>query len=403
MTRDEIIAWPALLSAWREARAGKRRAASVDRWFGDAEGMLLALQRRLCAGYRFGPYRVFEICDPKRRIIAAAPFDDRIVHHAIVRAIGPAIERRLVAGCVACRVGRGGAEGARRLLRACRSTRATHYAKCDVRRYFASIRHEVLLRQLLPLCGDAWSAELLRSLIDSWHTPGAPGTGIPIGNLTSQLFANAHLLGVDLYMSRTAGAAHWMRYVDDMVWFADDPATLRRQLVALRQRLGALGLELHPRKTRIGRVSDGVDFAGIVATATTVRVRSGTVRRAFRHLRALRKRWRRNPRLEGRYLDRLRAVIALLRGADARGLLARRGLAWWSARVFDAMPAAALRGGNWNNGSQAGAFALNLNNGPTNRNPNVGFRCVRPGAGVRSRRPCPDRVSRFERDTRRGT
>lgn len=328
VTRDELTDWTSLVTAWREARRGKRHAPSVDAWFSDAEGRLLALQSRLREGYRFGPYARFTVFDPRRRLVAAAPFDDRVVHHAIVRAIGPRIEQRLSPRCVACRVGRGGAASRELLLRQCRSARAVWFAKCDVRRYFASIRHDVLLRQLRPLCGDAWAVALLESLLASWHTEGAPGTGIPIGNLTSQLFANAHLHGVDLYMQRTAGARGWIRYVDDMVWFGDDRALLVAQVAQLEARLNGLGLALHPRKTRIGRVCDGVDFAGVVATATTVRLRSATKRRALRHLSALRRQWRSGDVTEARYLDRIESVVALFRSVGARGLLARRALAW---------------------------------------------------------------------------
>ncbi len=328
MTRDELTDWSNLVAAWREARRGKRHARPVDAWFADAERNLLALRSRLGDGYVFGPYRPFTVFDPRRRLVAAAPFEDRVVHHAIVRSIGPRLERRLSDRCVACRPGLGGDASKRLLLRACRSARSVWYAKCDVRRYFASIRHDALLRQLLPLCGDAWSEALLTSLVESWHSEGTPGQGIPIGNLTSQLFANAHLHGVDQYMLRTADARGWIRYVDDMVWFGDDPETLRRQVALLDARLATLGLTLHPRKTRIGRVDEGVDFAGVVATARTVRLRGSSKRRALRHLGAVRRAWRAGAVSEERYLERMRSVVALFRSVGAKGLLAKRGLAW---------------------------------------------------------------------------
>lgn len=328
LTREAVTAWPELVASYREARAGKRRTPAVDAWFGQWETELLALQDALRAGYHFGPYQTFTVRDVKPRLIAAAPFRDRVVHHAMVRAMGPAIERRLTDACVACRVGRGGTEARRRLLAACRSTKAVWYAKCDIRGYFASIRHDVLLRQLLPRCGDAWAEALVADLVGSWNAEGAPGRGIPIGNLTSQLFANAHLAGVDQYMQRTAGARGYLRYVDDMVWFADDRDVLRRQVDQLGRRLDALGLALHPRKTRIGRVCDGVDFVGLVATARTMRVRPATKRRSLRHLRALRRKWRAGEATLGRYLEGMQSTVALFEAARAKGLLAARGLAW---------------------------------------------------------------------------
>ena len=115
LTREALTAWPELVASYREARAGKRHARAVDAWFGDWERELLNLQEALRTGYRFGPYQTFTVRDVKPRIIAAAPFRDRVVHHALVRAMGPSIERRLTDACVACRVGRGGAEARRRL------------------------------------------------------------------------------------------------------------------------------------------------------------------------------------------------------------------------------------------------------------------------------------------------
>jgi RNA-directed DNA polymerase len=328
LTRDALTDWGGLSAAYREARRGKRHTRAVDAWFVDCDARLLALQQRLREGYRFGPYNTFRVNDPRPRLIAAAPFEDRVVHHAIVRVIGPLLEPRLVTRCVACRAGFGGTEAKRLLLEQCRSARSVWYAKCDVRRYFASIRHDLLRRQLRPLCGDAWAADLLDALLDSWHTEGCAGRGIPIGDLTSQLFANAYLMGVDQFMLRTARARGYIRYVDDMVWFADDRDTLRRQLDQLGVRLDSMGRALHPRKTRIGKVSEGVDFAGVVATARTVRVRGSTKRRALRHLTALRRGWRSGVVREARYLDRLRSVVALFRSVGAGRFLARRGLAW---------------------------------------------------------------------------
>lgn len=328
LTLAALSTWEHLLAAYHDARRGKRHHGPVSAWFGDWELRLLALQRRLREGYVFGPYATFAVHDPRPRLVAAAPFEDRVVHHAMVRAIGPMLDRRLPAACVACRAGRGGAASKDLLLRGCRSAKAVWYAKCDVRRYFASVRHGVLDRQLAPLCGDDGARALVRALLASWHTEGVPGHGIPIGNLTSQLFANAYLMGVDHYMQRTARAQGYIRYVDDMVWFAPERSTLLAQLTALSERLAALGLALHPRKTRIGRVSEGVDFAGVVATATTVRIRGATKRRALRHLTVMRRRWRRGEISEGRYLGRLRGAVALFRSVGAKGLLAKRGLAW---------------------------------------------------------------------------
>lgn len=328
LTREAITDPERLTAAYREARCGKRRDRAVDAWFRDSERRLEALRARLLDGYRFGPYRTFTVCDPKTRLIAAAPFEDRVVHHAIVSALGPALERRMISTSFACRVGLGGAAARSALLASCRSERSVCFAKCDVRRYFPSVRHDVLLDQLGRVCVDPWGRALLASLIGSWHTDGTPGRGIPIGNLTSQLFANVYLTDVDHFMKRTARARGYMRYVDDLLWFGEDRDTLSAQISQLSERLAPLGLELHPRKTRVARVCDGVDFAGVVATKRTVRLRGATKRRGLRHLAAVRRKWRRGAVSDARYLERMRSLIALARAVGARGFLAKRGLAW---------------------------------------------------------------------------
>jgi len=328
LTRERLLDWPTLVAAYRRARAGKRHDAEAATWFRDWESRLVDLRARLAAGYVFGPYRTFQVHDPKTRDVAAAPFADRIVHHAIVACLEPYFECRLAASVFACRQGRGGRAARAALLAACRKPKHVYFLKCDIRRYFPSIRHDVLLRALVPACGDAWSLELLRSLLNSWHTSDAPGTGIPIGNLTSQLFANVYLMATDQYMLRTARASGYMRYVDDMLWFCSDKATLWRQRDELAVRLAAMGLHLHPRKTRLGSVADRVDFAGLVAGPGVLRLRGASKRRSLRYLRQMRRDWRRGTVADGAYLDRLRSLVALARFSGAARWLRACGFAW---------------------------------------------------------------------------
>jgi len=328
LTREAMTAWPALVAAYHEARRGKRSRAAVDGWFHDWELRLVALREGLGAGWRFGPYSTFEVCDPRRRLIAAAPFEDRVVHHAMVTLLAPWFARGMIATSFACREGLGGGASRDALLRQCRSARAVWFVKCDVRRYFPSVRHDLLIEKLHRACGDDWSRALVTALVESWHALDAPGHGLPIGNLTSQLFANVYLDTVDRFMLRTARARGYLRYVDDMVWFGDDLGALHTQVALLSERLATLGLALHPGKTRVGRVEDGVDFAGVVASRRWVRLRGHTKRRALRHLANLRRRWRAGAIDEGVYLQRLRSFIALGRAVGAKRMLAKRGMAW---------------------------------------------------------------------------
>jgi RNA-directed DNA polymerase len=148
------------------------------------EPRLCEIRRELVSGaYRWGPYRQFLIQDPKRRTIRAAPFRDRVVHHAIFNVLDPIIRRGFIRDTYACIPGRG-----------CR-------LQCDIKSYFASVDHGVLLDLLAGRVGDARMLELLRSLIR--HGAEQPGTGMPIGNLTSQLFANLYLDPLDHFAKET--------------------------------------------------------------------------------------------------------------------------------------------------------------------------------------------------------
>ena len=327
LTEEALCAWPVLVAAYQAARRGKRGTPEVSAWFPDWEARLLRLRERLHAGYVFGPYRTFEVRDPKPRKVAAAPFADRVVHHAIVALVGPRFDRGMISSSFACRAGMGGRAAKGALLKECRSGSARYFAKCDVRRYFASVRHDVLLARLDRVSGDAWSRSLLSALIASWQGD-EPGVGIPIGNLTSQLFANVYLNDVDHYMLRTARARGYMRYVDDMVWFGGDKDTLWRQLGALSERLAPLGLTLHPRKTRVGLVEDGVDFAGMVAAPRWLRLRGASKRRGLRHLAAFRRDFRRGDTPATAYLERMTSFAAIGAECGAYRLLAARGLRW---------------------------------------------------------------------------
>ncbi|MBN1612452.1 MAG: RNA-directed DNA polymerase [Polyangiaceae bacterium] len=226
----------------------------------------------------------------------------------------------------ACRQGLGLAAAHRALLRACRRPGLGYFAKCDIRRYFASVRDDVLLELLGPHCSDDWARALVQGLVHSWSD--TPGRGMPIGNLTSQLFANAYLTRTDLTMTRSVGARSYLRYVDDFVWFGSDATILHRQVAALAEELGRVGLCLHPAKTRVAPVSEGVDFAGVVAFSDHVRLRGRSKRRALALWRRQREDCAQGRLSEERYHSSLLSLVALGARTGARGWLRSRGLSW---------------------------------------------------------------------------
>jgi retron-type reverse transcriptase len=295
----QIAGFANLYAAWQKARRGKRRRPNVAAFELHLESNLLRLEHELLAGtYQPGRYRSFYIREPKRRKISAAPFRDRVVHHALVRVIEPIWEARFSQASYACRVGKGthrAADHAQALLR-----RYRYVLKADVSQFFPSIDHAILLtllerhiacRATLDLCRKiiAGGAGILASEYTLTLFPGDDlfaglrPRGMPIGNLTSQFCANIYLHPLDTLLQRELRLPH-VRYCDDILVFADERATLHHAREALAVRMVDLRLTLHPVKTRIYQTSEGVEFVGYRLLPTHRRLRRSNVRLFVRRL-----------------------------------------------------------------------------------------------------------------------
>jgi retron-type reverse transcriptase len=275
---ERVISFDNLLRAFRKARRGKRRRPPVAAFELNLETELLALQRDLVAGdYRPGEYRLFAIYERKPRLIAAAPFRDRVVHHALLNVIEPLIDRRFIFDSYACRAGKGVHAAVSRY-----QGWAQHHAyalKMDVARYFPSIDHDLLKDKLRRLIKDRPVLALLDRIIDSGppvspdqslvYFPGddlfAPlqrSAGLPIGNLTSQFLANLYLNDFDHWLKEGLCVGPYLRYVDDMVILDDDKARLAEIRARVRDALGRDRLRLHPDKAHVVPVAGGLDLLG---------------------------------------------------------------------------------------------------------------------------------------------
>jgi hypothetical protein len=389
---DELASFENLHAAYRAARRGKRGRADVASFELRWEEELLDIRRELLEGaYRFGPYREFMVTDPKERQVAAAPFRDRVVHHALVRILEPIYERCFICDTYACRRGR----GTHRAVLKCQSlARKWRFAlKADVWKFYPTVDHEVLLATLGRRVGDARVLGLARQVLATWRSGQEyyrpfPGDdlfsilrpcGIPIGNLTSQFFANVYLAKLDEFVKRVLGVKPYLRYMDDLVLFAEDPETLRAWRAALSRALVPLRLVLHPTKCHIVPTARGVPFLGYrILPARRLLLRSGVrrfVRRTRRQIREVEA-----GRMERAALGRsVHGWIPHAAFADSLGL--RRSI---FPRLFGAaerdgpeMPYRVLRGGSWNNDTTNLRCAQRNNNNPTNRNNNNGLRCAK--------------------------
>ena len=236
----QVVSFDNLLAAYRKARRGKRRCADVARFALNLEQELLRLQRELQADtYWPGAYRLFRIYGRKPRLIAAAPFRDRVVHHAVMNLIEPPLDRTFIHDSYACRCGKGVHAAVERYQ--VWSRRNAYALKMDVAQYFPSIDHEILKAKLRRRIKDARVLALLERIIDtSPVVEGGPGhfgedhlplplerrRGIPIGNLTSQFLANLYLDDLDHFVKQTLKVRAYLRYVDDMVALHDDKGCL---------------------------------------------------------------------------------------------------------------------------------------------------------------------------------
>ncbi|MEW6030848.1 MAG: reverse transcriptase domain-containing protein [Chloroflexota bacterium] len=275
---QQVCDFENLYLAYRKARKGKRGRAQPAMFERIQDDELLALQEELTNfTYKPGRYHSFYIHDPKKRLISAAPFRDRVVHHALCRVIEPIWESRFIHDTYANRVGKG---THRAMDRAQSYARKCGYVlQCDVKQFFPSIDHAILRAEFAHRIRDEdvlWLCDqILQSGVGvlseeyemSWFEgddlfAASRPRGLPIGNLTSQFWANVYLNDFDHFVKRALKCAAYVRYVDDFLLFADDRAILADWRRAIIRELAGLRLTLHEERAQIFPTSTGIPFLG---------------------------------------------------------------------------------------------------------------------------------------------
>ena len=280
----DLCTWENLYTAYRKAAKGKRQRSAAARFEYRLEDNLLQLQDELASEtYRPGPYTSFTIHEPKRRLISAAPFRDRVVHHALCQVIEPAFERSFIDHSYANRVGK----GTHRALDTCQqwARRYRYVLQCDVRQFFPSIDHALLRQALNRRVQDGALRRLISAIIasgagvlseeyemvyfrgDDLFAVNRP-RGLPIGNLTSQFWANCYLNSFDHFVTRTLGCSAYLRYVDDFLLFSDSKTQLWQWRAAVIERMAALRLAIHEQKAQVRPVAQGTPFLGFTVYPT---------------------------------------------------------------------------------------------------------------------------------------
>lgn len=305
----QIIEFENLLLATRKAQKGKRWKANVLQFNYHLETELLALQAALTAKtYQPGSYTTFEIYDPKCRMISAAPYRDRMVHHALCNIIQPLFECTFIDDSYANRIGYGTHRALRRFIQFIRTS--DYVLQCDIQKYFPSIDHAILkaiVRRKIKCPDTLW---LIDTIIDHSNeqipvhelfsgddllTVLHRRRGLPIGNLTSQFFANVYLNGFDHFVKEQLRVKKYVRYVDDWALFSNDKPFLADARFALEEYLAGLRLRVHPVKSQLFETRHGANFLGFrvlpkgegPSKEVCIRIRRENLRRGRRRLKQL--------------------------------------------------------------------------------------------------------------------
>jgi hypothetical protein len=331
-----VVSWPNLILAYQRCRRRKRYRPDAVRFEFAWEDNLVRLQQELVSGeWRPGPYHNFRILDPKPRLISAAPFADRVVHHAVVNVLEPLYERRFTADSYACRRGQGTHRAWRRAQQYLRQH--PYFLKTDVVKFFPNVDHAVLLAALKRTLRESALMDLIGRIVASGEGVLAseasrhwfPGDdlfsvlrpkGLPIGNLTSQFFANVLLDPIDHLVRERWRVPGYVRYADDLVLFGNSKAELWNWRDALQQALVPLRLKLHPDKTIVAPSDHGLNFLGLRLFPQGRRLQQGAIRRFVNRRRALQRAYQAGE-IRGHEIDRsLAAWRAFANDANSKGL-----------------------------------------------------------------------------------
>ena len=256
----QIVTFENLYKAYIKARKGKQSRNEVAEFSFDLELNILTLLDELKnLTWQPGKYRHFTLYERKPRLISAAPFRDRVVHHALMNVLEPLLDNQFISETYACRKNKGVHAAVNQY-----QYWAQDYAyvlKLDVQKYFPSINHNILKEQLASRIADKKALEIFNRIIDSFHGE-VQGQGMAIGNLTSQFFANVYLDDLDHYVQQDLGIKKYLRYVDDMVLLSNSKNELWAAAEKIKTKLAEVHMTLHPLKIQLYRTTNKVDMFG---------------------------------------------------------------------------------------------------------------------------------------------
>lgn len=288
---NQIVSYENVRLAWLKARKGKRSKPVVRNFYKNVNLNLEKVQKNLKSNSPvLSSYTQFTIFDPKERVISVVPFVDRVMHHAIMNVLEPVFERQFIFHAYACRKGKGSHKAVNYAFKKARTHK--YFLKLDVRKYFDNIDHLVLKKLLSKIIKDVECLNLLFALIDSYGmvvstcSTTASGKGLPIGNLTSQFFANYYLSLLDHYVLEQLKPCGYVRYMDDFLLFDDSKEKLKIFLTQIENFCkNELILELKPPV--LGNCKNGASFLGYLIKSDSVKLTQKSRRRKLAKLKRL--------------------------------------------------------------------------------------------------------------------
>ena len=322
---EKIISLENLFSAWNEFRLGKENKSDVQRFALDLEDNIFELSDVLKNNnYVHGPYQSFYLHDPKLRHIFKAQVRDRVLHHALVKIIGPLFEKSFIFDSYSSRKNQGTHKAIKRfryfawkLSR--NDTKTVWILKCDIKKFFDSVNHDIIIHQIMEKVKDKKAVRLVEHIVNSLNTSSKGG--IPLGNLTSQLFSNIYLDILDQSIKRRLRIKHYIRYNDDFLILHENREFLKNLIPIISNFLkNKLNLELHPQKIIIKNWNQGIDFLGYVSFPYHTILRTKTKKRIILKIKRNKEKLRITPEYKKSFYQSTQSYFGILRHCRGRNI-----------------------------------------------------------------------------------
>jgi len=288
---NDIIKIDNLLLAWSEFIVGKNKKQDVKLFSLNLMDNIIRLHEDLASmSYEHGGYHEFFITDPKRRHIHKASVRDRLLHHAIYRILYPFFDKTFINDSYSCRINKGVHKAINQFNKyslkvSKNNTKACWVLKCDIRKFFASINHNILIKIIESYIVDKKILWLIKNIIDSFGVDNQKSIGLPLGNLTSQLLTNIYMNVFDQFVKHKLKVKYYIRYADDFVFLFEERNKLDKILMDINNFLqNELNLSLHKDKLFINTFSSGMDFLGWVHFSSYRTLRKNTKNRMFNRI-----------------------------------------------------------------------------------------------------------------------